>query len=97
MVPVPASGDEGESRLRVKRKGGERGGQGRSPAQRDGKQPRSLSRRLSPGVGWSGGGPCRRPGGDSGRENRSHHKQFARLCVGRLGSPIFMFTWNLRV
>ena len=81
MVTVPSSGDEGESRLRVKQEGGEGGGQGRSPSQRDGKQPRSLSRRLSPRVGWSGGGPCRRPGGTVARRT-ALTTSIAHMCVG---------------
>ena len=97
LVTVPSSGDEGESRLRVKQERGEAEARAGAPGQRDGRQPRLLSHRLSPGIGWSGDGPCRGPGGDSGRENCSHHRQSAHMCVGWIGSPIFMFTWNLRV
>lgn len=43
MVPVPASGDEGESRLRVKRKGGEGEARAGAPVRGTGSSPaRSL-------------------------------------------------------
>lgn len=81
MVTVPSSGNQGASRLRVKQEGREGGGQGRSPSQRDGKQPRLLSRRLSPGVGWSGGGPGRRAGGTvAGRTAPT--TSIAHMCAG---------------
>ena len=103
MVTVMSSSAESKPRLQVRQEGGRRGGgdgQGRSTdgVRGMGKQPLLLSRQLSPGVGWAGGGPCRRPGGDSGRENCTViTSQSAHVSMGCTGRPKFVFTWNLRM